>query len=65
MGWVTAIELMSGTSYDGIDVALVETDGEETGHLGATESARSRDYRSPSPQRRECRARLRGGILVP
>jgi len=33
---LTAIGLMSGTSYDGVDVALVETDGEEIGQLGPT-----------------------------
>ena len=28
MARATAIGLMSGTSYDGVDVALIETDGE-------------------------------------
>ena len=36
MSRVTAIGLMSGTSYDGVDVALIETDGEEIGALGPT-----------------------------
>src|ERR1700704_717736 len=36
MSRVTAIGLMSGTSYDGVDVALLDTDGEEIGRLGPT-----------------------------
>src|SRR5882757_3173467 len=36
MSRLAAIGLMSGTSYDGVDVALVDTDGEEIGHLGPT-----------------------------
>jgi anhydro-N-acetylmuramic acid kinase len=36
MSRLTAIGLMSGTSYDGVDVALLETDGEEIGRLGPT-----------------------------
>jgi anhydro-N-acetylmuramic acid kinase len=31
-----AIGLMSGTSQDGVDVALIDTDGEHIGQLGAT-----------------------------
>ena len=31
-----AIGLMSGTSHDGVDVALIDTDGEEIGRLGPT-----------------------------
>jgi anhydro-N-acetylmuramic acid kinase len=33
---LTAIGLMSGTSYDGVDIALIETDGERIGRFGAT-----------------------------
>jgi anhydro-N-acetylmuramic acid kinase len=36
MAWVSSIGLMSGTSYDGVDVALINTDGEEIGRLGPT-----------------------------
>ena len=32
----TAIGLMSGTSHDGVDVALIETDGESISRFGAT-----------------------------
>ena len=34
MGVVRAIGLMSGTSLDGVDVALIETDGERIAHFG-------------------------------
>ena len=34
MGVVRAIGLMSGTSLDGVDVALIETDGERIGRFG-------------------------------
>ena len=47
MSRVTAIGLMSGTSYDGVDVALIETDGEEIGNLGPT------GYRPYSEQERD------------
>src|SRR5471032_2170791 len=33
---VRAIGLMSGTSLDGVDVALIETDGERIDHFGPT-----------------------------
>src|ERR1700738_3983526 len=36
MASLAAIGLMSGTSYDCIDVALIETDGEKSGRLGPT-----------------------------
>jgi anhydro-N-acetylmuramic acid kinase len=55
MAHLTAIGLMSGTSYDGVDVALVDTDGEEIGQLGPT------GYRPYSEQERE---RLRHAIAA-
>ena len=36
MASLSAIGLMSGTSYDGVDVALINTNGEEIGRLGPT-----------------------------
>ena len=33
---VLAMGLMSGTSQDGVDIALIETDGESAGRLPAT-----------------------------
>jgi len=36
LGLVRAIGLMSGTSLDGVDVALIETDGERIAALGPT-----------------------------
>src|SRR5262245_62119883 len=36
VSYVSAIGLMSGTSYDGVDVALINTDGENIGRLGPT-----------------------------
>lgn len=36
MARLSAIGLMSGTSYDGVDVALINTDGEEIGRIGPT-----------------------------
>src|SRR5215469_7537117 len=35
-GSVLAIGLMSGTSQDGVDVALIDTDGAKISHFGAT-----------------------------
>src|SRR5450755_4087874 len=35
-GTVRSIGLMSGTSLDGVDVALIETDGERIDHFGPT-----------------------------
>ena len=55
MARLTAIGLMSGTSYDGVDVALVDTDGEEIGQLGPT------GYRPYSEPERE---RLRRAIAA-
>ena len=52
---VTAIGLISGTSYDGVDVALLDTDGEEIGRLGPT------GYRPYSDQERDV---LRRAIAV-
>ena len=49
-----AIGLMSGTSYDGVDVALIETDGEEIGRLGPT------GYRPYSEQERDLLRRAIG-----
>jgi anhydro-N-acetylmuramic acid kinase len=36
VSYLSAIGLMSGTSYDGVDVALLNTDGESIGRLGPT-----------------------------
>ncbi len=38
-----AIGLMSGTSLDGVDVALIETDGERVGSFGPTDYRRYSD----------------------
>jgi 1,6-anhydro-N-acetylmuramate kinase len=46
MSRLTAVGLMSGTSYDGVDVALVDSDGEEV-ELGPT------GYRPYSEQERD------------
>src|SRR6476469_3971666 len=53
---LTAIGLMSGTSLDGVDVALIETDGERIGALGPT------GYRTYSePERKLLRRALAEG----
>src|SRR5438876_2503081 len=46
MSRLAAIGLMSGTSYDGVDVALITTDGEDIGRFGPT------GYRSYSEEER-------------
>jgi anhydro-N-acetylmuramic acid kinase len=53
MSSVSSIGLMSGTSYDGVDVALINTDGENIGRVGPT------GYRAYS---KEERALLRRAI---
>ena len=54
MTMLTAIGLMSGTSMDGVDVALIESDGERIGRLGPT------GYR---PYSREERVLLRTALV--
>jgi anhydro-N-acetylmuramic acid kinase len=60
-----AIGLMSGTSQDGVDVALIDSDGEQIGQFGATacrpytkaeRTARSGRSNWQPPQRRGARA---------
>ena len=48
---MTAIGLMSGTSLDGVDVALIETDGEQVRRLGPS------GYRPYTDGERACCAR--------
>ena len=54
--WTTAIGLMSGTSMDGIDVALIETDGSAVRKFGAFASY---------PYANELRASLQGAVGRP
>jgi len=59
-GFVKAIGLMSGTSLDGVDVALIETDGERIAALGPT------GYRAYSEDERDLlrRALAKGAELT-
>jgi anhydro-N-acetylmuramic acid kinase len=54
MSFLTAIGLMSGTSLDGVDVALVETDGERLARLGPV------GYRPYSPDEQSLLRRALG-----
>jgi anhydro-N-acetylmuramic acid kinase len=55
MAILSAIGLMSGTSYDGVDVALLNTNGEDIGRVGPT------GYRPYSDRER---ATIRGAIAA-
>jgi anhydro-N-acetylmuramic acid kinase len=54
MSFLTAMGLMSGTSLDGVDVALLETDGERIKRLGPT------GYRPYSPREQSLLRRALG-----
>ena len=56
--WLRAIGLMSGTSMDGVDVAVIETDGERIGWRGP---GRTFPYPSSLRTRLECAVREAGG----
>jgi anhydro-N-acetylmuramic acid kinase len=58
MSFLTAIGLMSGTSLDGVDVALMETDGERIKWLGPT------GYRPYSPDEQSLLRRALGEAAV-
>ncbi len=68
---VLAIGLMSGTSQDGVDVALIDTDGENISHFGATAcrpyTKDERTLAAPRHRRRgqSHRAHMRGLISSP
>jgi anhydro-N-acetylmuramic acid kinase len=58
MSFLTAIGLMSGTSLDGVDVALIETDGERIKRQGPV------GYRPYSPQEQSLLRRALGEAAV-
>ncbi len=58
MSSICAIGLMSGTSYDGVDVALLNTDGETIDRVGPT------GYRPYSEQERAVVRRMSSTVLT-
>src|SRR5262245_38049307 len=58
MASITAIGLMSGTSLDGVDVALIETDGEIVTRFGPT------GYRAYAPPERAVLRRALGEAVA-